>query len=219
MTTIAVMQPYFAPYAGYFRLIQEADIFVVYDCVQFPRRGWVHRNKLENEQGQLAWLTLPLEKQPQETLIQQLRFPSNAQEIWSQRVQKYQHLNKNIEVWEKFQQLGETPSETITAWLKYTCELLNISTKWICSSELNIENSKKGKDRILEIVKKLGGKRYINAPGGIDLYDSAQFEEQGIELKFLSAYQGQFQSIFQRLLLEEYSTIFSEIEKSCSYQN
>jgi hypothetical protein len=44
--TIAVMQPYFIPYAGYFRLFAASDLFVIYDCVQFPRRGWVQRNRL-----------------------------------------------------------------------------------------------------------------------------------------------------------------------------
>ena len=45
-STMAIMQPYFIPYAGYFRLFAASDLFVIYDCVQFPRRGWVHRNKL-----------------------------------------------------------------------------------------------------------------------------------------------------------------------------
>ena len=44
--TVAIMQPYFIPYAGYFRLFTGADLFVVCDDVQFPRRGWLHRNKL-----------------------------------------------------------------------------------------------------------------------------------------------------------------------------
>ena len=59
--TVAIMQPYFAPYAGYFRLLATTDLFVVYDCVQFPRRGWVHRNQLPDAAGKLDWLTLPLE--------------------------------------------------------------------------------------------------------------------------------------------------------------
>ena len=62
MTTVAIMQPYFYPYAGYFRLFARADLFVVYDCVQFPRRGWVHRNRLTGADGQLQWLTLLLQQ-------------------------------------------------------------------------------------------------------------------------------------------------------------
>jgi hypothetical protein len=46
MSRIAVMQPYFFPYAGYFRLLQAADHFVLLDCVQFPRRGRVHRTQV-----------------------------------------------------------------------------------------------------------------------------------------------------------------------------
>jgi WbqC-like protein family len=49
--TVAIMQPYFLPYAGYSRLFAATDLFVVYDCVQFPRRGWVHRNRLVNTAG------------------------------------------------------------------------------------------------------------------------------------------------------------------------
>jgi hypothetical protein len=60
----AIMQPYFLPYAGYFRLFAATDLFVVYECVQFPRRGWVHRNQLVNTAGAERWLTLPLEKVP-----------------------------------------------------------------------------------------------------------------------------------------------------------
>ena len=73
------MQPYFAPYAGYFRLAAACDVFVIYDCVQFPRRGWVHRNKLPDISGQLKWFTLPLEKAPQETAINAMRFAWDTQ--------------------------------------------------------------------------------------------------------------------------------------------
>ena len=40
------MQPYLFPYAGYFRLLSQVDEFVIYDCVQFPRRGRVHRTEV-----------------------------------------------------------------------------------------------------------------------------------------------------------------------------
>lgn len=72
--TIAVMQPYWAPYAGYFRLFVAADLFVVFDCVQFPRRGWVHRYK--DEKGD--WVTLPLQKAPRNTRICDMKMRSGA---------------------------------------------------------------------------------------------------------------------------------------------
>ena len=65
MRTIAVCQPYWAPYAGYFRLFVASDLFVVFDDVQFPRRGWVHRYK--DKDGR--WVSLPVAKAPRDTRI------------------------------------------------------------------------------------------------------------------------------------------------------
>ena len=64
MNTVAVMQPMWAPYAGYFRLFVAADVFVYFDDVQFPRRGWVHRYKQDGK-----WVTLPVAKAPRDTRI------------------------------------------------------------------------------------------------------------------------------------------------------
>src|SRR5579859_6149779 len=89
MTAIAIMQPYFLPYAGYFRLIAQTDLFVIYDCVQFPRRGWVHRNKLMDAQGQEQWLTLPLTPAPQEVLIGDLTFADGAAAAVAERLRPF----------------------------------------------------------------------------------------------------------------------------------
>src|ERR1700761_2078318 len=91
------MQPYFIPYAGYFRLITGSDLFVIYDCVQFPRRGWVHRNKLLDPHGQEQWLTLPLAKAPQDVLIKDLTFPANAVEEMESRLRTFQLKSERIE--------------------------------------------------------------------------------------------------------------------------
>jgi len=87
--TVAIMQPYFIPYAGYFRLFAASDLFVVYDCVQFPRRGWVHRNRLVDRNGALRWLTLPLRSAPQDVLIRDLQFASDAQMLVTQRLRPF----------------------------------------------------------------------------------------------------------------------------------
>src|SRR3954469_8726601 len=84
--TIAVMQPYFIPYAGYFRLFAASDLFVIYDCVQFPRRGWVHRNKLADASGVERWLTLPIAKAPRDVRIHELRFSHDAREAMAERM-------------------------------------------------------------------------------------------------------------------------------------
>ena len=87
--TVAIMQPYFCPYAGYFRLFAASDLFVLYDCVQFPRRGWVHRNRLPDASGVDRWLTLPIERAPRSVLIRDLAFPPRAVKVFADRLASF----------------------------------------------------------------------------------------------------------------------------------
>lgn len=58
---VAIMQPYFMPYMGYWQLMNYVDKFVVYDDIQFTKKGWIHRNRYLNN-GSDQMLTLPLKK-------------------------------------------------------------------------------------------------------------------------------------------------------------
>ena len=86
------MQPYFMPYAGYFRLFASTDQFVLYDDVQFPKEGWVHRNRLLNQNGEPAWLTLPIKRMPLKTKINEIVFNSEAGLLWRERMRKFSSL-------------------------------------------------------------------------------------------------------------------------------
>ena len=58
---LAIMQPYFLPYIGYFQLMNVVDKFVVYDNVQYTKKGWINRNRyLAN--GKDNYFTIPLKK-------------------------------------------------------------------------------------------------------------------------------------------------------------
>lgn len=67
--------------------------------------------------------------------------------------------------------------------LKY----LGIDVEYKRSSELVFDKALKGQDRVIEIVRKLCGKCYINAIGGLELYSSEEFDKNGIELRFLKS--------------------------------
>jgi hypothetical protein len=64
---IAVMQPYFFPYLGYFKLINSVDAFVFFDDVQYIRRGWINRNKIRIKEP--LWLTIRIKKCHIQTII------------------------------------------------------------------------------------------------------------------------------------------------------
>lgn len=213
--TIAIMQPYFLPYAGYFRLFAGSDLFVIYDCVQFPRRGWVHRNRLIDTSGIERWLTLPLQRASQTVLIRDLRFPPEVKETFLTRLRSFpliaQDLRAAEPLLEVLRDIGGRPIDYLDRLLERTVAHLGLPWKTIRSSTLDIPASFRGQDRILEIATRLGARRYLNVPGGRSLYDPAAFEDAGIELAFLPDYRGPKSSILTRILRENVDDITEEI--------
>ena len=59
MSKIAIMQPTFLPWVGYFDLIDQVDTFVFLNDVQFQKQTWQHRNKILTKNG-LQWITVPV---------------------------------------------------------------------------------------------------------------------------------------------------------------
>lgn len=213
--TIAIMQPYFIPYAGYFRLFAQSDLFVVYDCVQFPRRGWVHRNRLVDASGAERWLTLPLAKAPQSVLIRDLRFPPDADAVLARRVRPFPLVSRDpaaaAPVLQALRDVRGSPLDYIERLLERVVACLGLPWRVIRSSTLGVPASVHGQDRILEIARRLGARRYVNAPGGRELYDPAAFAAADIELDFLPDYAGPSTSILARLLRENRDDLAHDI--------
>ena len=45
--TTVIHQPDFFPYLGFFHRLVKADLFIIFDHVQFVRRGWHNRDKIK----------------------------------------------------------------------------------------------------------------------------------------------------------------------------
>lgn len=206
MTAIAIMQPYFLPYAGYFRLIAQSDVFVIYDCVQFPRRGWLHRNKLLDVRAEEQWLTLPLKPAPQDILIRDLEFPDDAVAMLAERLRPFPVAARpgpHTPLLDRVQSPEGRPVDYIAGLLQVASEILGLRWNVVRSSSLDVPSSFRAQDRILEIARRLGATRYLNAPGGRDLYDATAFADAGIRLEFLEPWAGAGGSILQRLADDE----------------
>lgn len=213
------MQPYFIPYAGYFRLFALADLFVVYDCVQFPRRGWVHRNLLQNINQESRWLTLPLLKTDRDTTrIMDLQFKENAQEIFNKKCRKFPSLEvlkiDQNDLYHSLTRLNLHPIDYIINSLTAINQMMGIDCPIIRSSTLKIDVNIKGQDRIIAIAKQLGAKKYINSPSGRHLYQHKDFVHEGIQLEFLSPYFGNYLSILDRLCIKDLGELKSEFNSN-----
>jgi hypothetical protein len=214
--TIVVMQPYFIPYAGYFRLFAASDLFVILDCVQFPRRGWVHRNRLIDREGNLQWLTLPLEKGPQQTtLIRDLRFRDDTGAVMLEQSSRFPLFDAPSpamrDIVHTILQPAGSVVDHIVMLLGKACTTLALPFNVIRSSELNIDPALHGWQKIAAIAKQLGAEAYLNSPGGVDLYNPSDFQSMGLNLKLLAPYEGSSASILQRLHTDGAQAVRDEI--------
>jgi len=185
---VAIMQPYFFPYIGYFQLIHAVDVFVVYDDVNFINRSWINRNYVLS-QAQKSRLTLQLQGASQNLLINQIQVGQNKEKLLKTIQHGYakaHHFESSFPVISNSLMQAETNLATyLTNSLRNLCSYLSIEAKWYLSSEIEKNNILKGQEKILDVCKQLGATEYINMPGGRELYDDASFAEQDIQLSFL----------------------------------
>jgi WbqC-like protein len=107
-----------------------------------------------------------------------------------------------------------TPLDYIERLLEITVAYCGLPWRVVRSSTLDVPPEIHGQDRILEIARRLGATRYVNASGGRELYDSAAFDNAGIELRFLADYHGPNASILQRILSDDRSELARDIRDS-----
>jgi len=212
--TVAIMQPYFAPYGGYWRLLAGSDLFVIYDCVQFPRRGWVHRNRLPDAKGEAQWLTLPLAPAPFDARIEDMVFASDATERMTDRVRAFPSLARLNPATDRLLHAAPLTGPFVdyaARQIEVACELLGVACRVIRSSALQIDPQLKAQDRILAILQAVGASDYLNAPGGRDLYQPDAFAAQGLGLHFLDDYVGPSWSLLHRLSSEPLDALRTDI--------
>jgi hypothetical protein len=186
----AVMQPYFFPYIGYFQLINAVDIFVVYDDVNFIKKGWINRNSiLVNEKPFLFTMELKeasQNKRINEILTADSNWRKNLVRTIGLSYKKAPYFDTAFPIVEEIILNEENNlAEFLTASIKKICSFIGIRTNIMVSSEIEKDNQLKGADKIRAICKTIGASDYINAIGGMELYDRNDFSEDGIRLQFL----------------------------------
>lgn len=215
--TVAVMQPYLFPYGGYFSLVRAVDHFVMFDCVQFPRRGWVHRNRVPGPGGREEWLTLPLHHQPRETSIRDLRFAEDAEPRLLNQLRRYDWITQaDVATAELIRHTLfaplPSPVDLLASSLRGVAELLGLQPQFTFSSDLGLDPLLKGQDRVIAAVKAVEGDRYVNLSGGVALYEKDAFDRHDLQLYFLDPYAGSHWSMLYRLATENLKVIAREVE-------
>lgn len=188
---IAVMQPYFFPYLGYFQLINYADVFVNLDHVSFMKSSYMTRNTIKNNTPiNIGVLKASQNKRCKDVLI-------DPNEFWIGKFKRKLELNYGnseyfnlvydeiIGPWTEFIVSENRPSISMANSVStlLVMRYLGITTKYIDSSE-GVTDNKSARGQI-DIVKHFGGETYVNPVGGKHLYQRDYFLDLGLNLEFL----------------------------------
>ena len=187
---VAINQPYFFPYIGYFQLIKEVDLFVLADNFQYPRTGWVNRNRV-SIQGKIQNISIPVVKSPIDTPISDMKISSEYRYLslneTFRRNFKFNFESKHFD--EKFSEFstysGNNLNQLILISLRSCLDILNIKTQITSLTEMQYQSDLRGEERIIDICKKVGARDYLNLPGGRNLYSSENFLSSEINLNFI----------------------------------
>jgi hypothetical protein len=187
---LAVMQPYFFPYIGYWQLISAVDTFVIYDDVNYIKQGWINRNNIIGSNfNQL--ISLQVIGASSFKLINEIEVGNNSQKILKTIEQTYKKAPYFESVFPLLQVIMQCEEKNLAKFLNFlikeVCAYIEIKTTISTSSELVKNNKLKGQDKILDLCKVLKAKQYINVIGGRELYQKEMFSRENIELSFMKS--------------------------------
>lgn len=193
MTVVAIHQPNYWPWLGYFAKILIADHFVFLDDVQFSNGSYTNRVKILKD-GTPGWLTLPVTKRFGQTIVD----VSLAQPDWARRQldtikNYYKDADCFSEVWStinsmvcEISDISDRKLAKVNAFLiRSLCDRLDLPCQFSLASEYRLSEGS-GDDHLLALLTQFGGDTvYLSGSGGATYQDESKFAERGVGLRYL----------------------------------
>lgn len=206
---VAIMQPYFLPYLGYFKLMHEVDKFVLFDNAQMNKRSWIVRNRFSpnkhktyygiNHEAPLL-VSLPITKNTQNSLILDQKHAADDFFI-RKTIKRFHSWYPNSDesffelVYNLMSALNQTKSlvDILELQLKILSKYLRIREPELIRSSQVLPRASQNRslgvnspqEYIIKVCQKLEATTYVNLPNGKSLYDSSKFTDENILLKFV----------------------------------
>ncbi|MCQ2336022.1 MAG: WbqC family protein [Paludibacteraceae bacterium] len=185
---LAIMQPYFMPYLGYWQAIAAVDKYVVYDDVQYIKGGWINRNNLIIG-GQKKMFTIIQDGASPNKLINEISFKDNFKGFLMTVRCNYSKAPFFSDIFPLLEEICSYEKRGIGDFVfnsfNVICNYLDVKTELILSSSLEKDTTLRAEKKVMQICHILGADTYINAIGGQELYSKDEFAENGITLKFI----------------------------------
>jgi hypothetical protein len=189
---LAIMQPYFLPYIGYFQLIAGVDLFIVYDNIKYTKKGWINRNRmLQNGKDVMFSLPLKTDSDYLDVCQRELSTDFNRNGLLNQFKGAYRRAPYFEQTFPLIEEIVHHGNANLFQFLQHsivkTCKHLGITTKIKNSSEIAVDHALKNQDKVLALCEAVAATTYVNAIGGMELYSKDTFRDKGIDLKFIQS--------------------------------
>jgi len=185
---VAIHQPQFMPWLGYFDKIDKADVFCFLDNVQYKKNEWQNRNRLKAAQGK-QWLTVPVRFRFPQTIYE---VEINNNEKWRRKhlqalhtnYRKASYFNSYFGVFEDIysREWRNLSDLNIYTTLQLMAALGLEQTQTVRASELTL--SDEPTQRLIDICHVHGGDVYLAGEGGASYMAMERFEGSGIDVVF-----------------------------------
>jgi len=195
---IAIMQPYFFPYLGYFDLLYNVDLFIAYDTVQYIKQGWIHRNRILHPNKQdWQYISVPLNRasfhNSYQTPIIDVKIANNKP--WGQHIlgqlahyeKTASYARNTIEFAGDCLTVEEDSISRLNMDILERCVKLlgfNLQYRFCSDLAIKLDKTRTPEERVLDLCEFLGAKEYVNLPGGAELYHPEAFASRNIKLTF-----------------------------------
>ena len=190
---LAIMQPYFLPYIGYYQLISAVDVLVLYDNIKYTKKGWINRNRMLSN-AKDAIFSVPIKKGSDSLNIveRELSESFDKEKLLGRFKQAYRKAPYFEETFQLLRVIMFNDDMNLFRYIHnsliWSLRQLNIETKIVVSSNVPIDHSLKSESKVIAICKKLGATSYINPIGGKGLYSKEAFQAAGVNLLFLESH-------------------------------
>jgi hypothetical protein len=184
---IAVHQPQYFPYPGFFHKLSLVDLFVLMDDVQYDKR-YTNRNRILDSHGPI-WLTVPINKS--QKLAPNMEIEINNEIAWaSDHWKKIRLSYSNARCFPTYRSYfeglyGRQWSKLLdlnTETLKATMGWLGIRIPMLLESQLGTRG--KGTERIIEVCRSVGADTYVSGIGGRAYLNEGLIERSGLKLEY-----------------------------------
>lgn len=185
-TTVAIHQPNYLPWVGYFHKIARSNVFVFLDNVEFSGSSWIHRNKIKTPQG-WQWLTVPTKGSDSE-LIQDVRVDTSQPYRRKHRNSlKYNYSNapyfdENEEILSVYDEEWEFLAELNVTLIDMLVDALELNGEFVFASDLTVSGKKN--DLLIDICSELGATEYLSGTGARGYMDEDQFSAAGVTVTY-----------------------------------